>query len=261
MLPPQSKSNPASKPPQLDQHLNWYALAAAAAGVGILGSSQPSEADVVYTATHQQVAVNTVVNIDLNNDGIADFSLKDAFSTTFFSSFGQLSVLPIGQQNQIRGHTASRLAYASALFAGAPIGPEGQFLPGPGMMAEVSFLGGAHHRPPASATCTAPWANVSHRYLGLKFVIAGEVHFGWARLNVTCQTQGSTVTALLTGYAYETIPNRRILAGKETGTDDADNPSQGNTMSLAPATLQPASLGLLAQGAPGLTAWRKKRGL
>ncbi len=81
-----------------------------------------------------------------------------------------------------------------------------------------------------------PWLNVSHRYLGLKFIIKGKVHYGWARLNV------QSGVATLTGYSYETIPNKPIIAGKPKGPDVI--------------TLEPASLGHLARGASGLSAWR-----
>jgi len=53
---------------------------------------------------------------------------------------------------------------------------------------------------------------VRTRYLGLEFLINGEVHFGWARLTVTCKDL--RVLATLSGYAYETVPNTPIIAGQ-----------------------------------------------
>jgi len=253
MRRPQSQGKRAFRPGEFEQQLSWYAMAAAAAGVGIL-ASQPSAAEIVYTKAHRQITPNSTIKLDLNHDGITDFSLRDAFSQSNFSSFGRLSVLPIGQKNQIRGHTVSNRAYASALFGGGRVGPNGQFLPASGMMAATSFLGGA--RRPGSATCTGAWANVSHRYLGLKFIITGKVHFGWARLNVSCSAKDSMVTALLTGYAYETVPDRPIIAGKEKGSEDSSQPSR---KSAGPSALRPASLGGLAQGAAGVTAGQEKQ--
>jgi hypothetical protein len=82
-----------------------------------------------------------------------------------------------------------------------------------------------------------PWANggkgVKKHYLGLRFDINGETHFGWARLNVSVQP--TNVTATLTGYAYETITNKPIITGKTKGPDVI--------------TLEPGSLGRLARGA------------
>jgi hypothetical protein len=256
MRRPQSESQRAFMPSEFEQQLGWYALAAAAAGVGIL-ASQPAQAEIVYTKAHRQIVPNSTIKLDLNHDGIADFSFKNTFSQTNFSSFGRLSAVPIGQKNQIRGHRVSNRAYASALFAGARVGPNGQFLPAAGMMAATSFLGGA--RPPGSDTCTGPWANVSNRYLGLKFVITGKVHFGWARLNVTCSARDSKVTALLTGYAYETVPNRPIVTGKTKGSEDTDDTSQQSRTFSGRYTLQPASLGRLAQGVAGSTGRGKQR--
>lgn len=54
------------------------------------------------------------------------------------------------------------------------------------------------------------WRNVTNRYLGLKFAIKGAIHYGWARLTV--KINGIYVNAVLTGYAYETIPGKPIIA-------------------------------------------------
>jgi hypothetical protein len=85
-----------------------------------------------------------------------------------------------------------------------------------------------------------PWAGkgqgVSDRYLGLKFVIDGEVHYGWARFSVTVEhhRQYDDVSGTLAGYAYETVPDKPIIAGQITGSDVI--------------TLQPETLGGLALG-------------
>jgi hypothetical protein len=72
--------------------------------------------------------------------------------------------------------------------------------------------------------------------LGLKFVIHGKVHYGWARFSVTLghHRQYDDVSGTLTGYAYETIPNKPIIAGQITGPDVI--------------TVQPETLGELAHG-------------
>jgi len=72
------------------------------------------------------------------------------------------------------------------------------------------------------------------------FRIKGQIHYGWARLNVQVQLP-LTITATLTGYAYETVPNKPIIAGKIKGPD-----------------VEPASLGRLAQGSARLAPGRRK---
>ena len=224
-----------------DSRLHMYALAASAAGVGMLALAQPAEGKIIYTKAHKSIGPRTTLHLDLNHDGVADFDLRDTFSTsTAGGAFGALSALPDRQQNAAWGHTVPARGYASALSANVRIGPKGQFLPGAGFMAASSVSGG---RPPGNFSCTGPWANVTNRYLGLRFVINGAEHFGWARFNVSCVS--ATVNATLTGYAYETVANRPILTGKTSGLDEPDD--------SGPRATAPGTLGRLARGthAPG----------
>jgi hypothetical protein len=209
--------------PDFDRRLSAYALAASAAGVGILVWAPGAQARIVYTKAHKNIAPNSTLHLDLNHDGIADFDLKDTFSTWFYSSAGRLSALPDRTKNAIWGHMVQRSAYASALPANVEVGPKGQFLAGAGGMASEYFNGGRRggRDHPDFPYGNGPWANVTNRYLGLKFVVKGKTHFGWARLNVSLGSNGSQVTGLLTGYAYETVPNRPILTGKKSGSKAA----------------------------------------
>jgi hypothetical protein len=97
---------------------------------------------------------------------------------------------------------------------------------------------------------------VKNRYLGLRFNIKQKTHYGWARLNISCNPKNRRITALLTGYAYETIPNKPIVTGKTKGPDDLGNVAQPSPAALRAPTHQPASLGLLAMGARALSIWR-----
>jgi hypothetical protein len=97
-----------------------------------------------------------------------------------------------------------------------------------------------------------PWANASNRYLGLKFVINGQTHYGWARVTVgNYLRDGSAV--VITGYAYETIPNVNIIEGHTSGPEKSSSVVPADL--LAPKAA-PSTLGLLARGADGLALWR-----
>jgi hypothetical protein len=219
-----------------------YALAASAAGVGLLALTQPADAKIVYTPAHKSIAPNHTIPLDLNHDGTADFRLREIHYTTTqagFSHIGILSAVPAVHANGIEGYSKFR-PYASALQAGASIGPKGPFKTGARLMARVFSDTGAQRD--LSSCGTGPWSKAMNRYLGLKFLIKGKVHFGWARLNVGCS--GTDVDATLTGYAYETIPNKPIIAGKIHGPE---------------VTVGPATLGHLAQGASAVPARRLER--
>jgi hypothetical protein len=131
---------------------------------------------------------------------------------------------------------------ASALFANVQVGPRKKFLSRQASMAADN----------ASSVPGWPWCNVANRYLGLRFAIEGKIHFGWARLNVKCS--GKVLTTL-TGYAYETIPNKPIVTGKIKGPDGDDQPATALLRTHIP---EPAMLGLLALGEPGLSIWRRE---
>ena len=95
--------------------------------------------------------------------------------------------------------------------------------------------------------CNGQWAKVQGRYLGLKFSINGQTHFGWARLSTTCQLY--KIEAVLTGYAYETVAGKAIVTGQTKN-------EAGQALSHGPA---PAPLGVLATGAGAFSIWRREQ--
>jgi len=206
---------PAQLSESLHKRLSAYTLAASAAGVGVLALAQPAGAKIVYTPTHTKIPFMVPFYIDLNDDGKNDFQFYNAVQDV--GSF--LAVFPVNSYNEVwgTGHYS-----ASALRAGVRIRANTQhFQPRHSIMASVY---GTSHR------YNRQWVNVHRRYLGLKFFIDGQVHYGWARLNVTVANR--TIKAVLTGYAYETIPNKPIITGKTHGENEP-------------------TLGRLAQGASG----------
>jgi len=57
----------------LHQQLKMYALAASAAGVGVLSLPPTANAKIIYTPAHAKVFLGHPVALDLNHDGIGDF--------------------------------------------------------------------------------------------------------------------------------------------------------------------------------------------
>ncbi len=219
----------ANLPESVHHQLNMYALAASAAGVGVLALTTPAEARIVYTPTHHIITEGGHYLLDVNHDGIIDFTLQAQIThTTGYSGFiASISAIPAAG-NGVEGWTGSR-AWASALKPGGRVGSQHYF---------AGKVMAAYCSPFCSGGPSGSWVNVNKRYLGLKLKIGGKVHYGWARLNVSIQ--GSAIVGTLTGYAYETIPGKPIKAGQIKEGDDA--------------TIEPASLGHLAQGASAISA-------
>jgi hypothetical protein len=137
--------------------------------------------------------------------------------------------------------------WASDLTKGATIGPTDFSFPGPAVMFEDTndgeYYGGY-------------WAFVKDRYLGIRFKIDGETHYGWARLSMKVHPVGKGITALLTGYAYETQADKPIRAGDTGQKDSEEGQSSKMVLPAQQEANQPPTLGALAVGANGLPAWR-----
>jgi len=155
-------------------------------------------------------------------------------------------VEPGGKSNLVLGNISASsyfvIKQAFALRAGAAISSRQQKLYAGGTMIrnEVLASGGW-------------WAQVWNRYLGLKFEINGNTHWGWARLTVR-NRNGEDITATLTGYAYETVAYKGIIAGKTHGNDD-DPVGKSAINQNGP---RHATLGHLAAGIPALANSRQK---
>jgi hypothetical protein len=84
------------------------------------------------------------------------------------------------------------------------------------------------------------WAGGNDAYLGLRFDINGNVHYGWARVIVNPDNvydAGEIPT-----IAYNTVPDQPVFAGQFDR--------------VAP---EPGTLGLLALGSAGLAFWRRRK--
>ena len=210
----------------IQQRLNGYALAASAAGVGLVALAQPADARIVYTPAHEWIRVNGgLFPIDLNRDGTPDFGLSNKWYNGS-GSYNSLKVVPEASANEIWGKGMTCYypsSCAAALPKGTKIGSTGQFQQDPKAGLPMVVL---------DKGSWGPWLKENNAYLGLKFVVKGKTHFGWARLKVG--HENFQIQAILNGYAYETIPGKPIIAGATKGQDVV--------------TVQKRTLGHLARG-------------
>jgi hypothetical protein len=234
-----SRATTSSFSASVHQQLNVYALAAGAAGVGILALSRSAEAKIVYTPANIHINGNVTYALKFNQK--TDFLfLATGYVSTNAHGSSQLVALAQGR-NGVEGTSGN----ASALSSGAVIGPKQRFS---GKLLEHCTWADTY-------ACRGDWAFLGGqpRYLGLKFYISGKVHYGWARLTLTYAEN-----ATISGYAYETIPNKAITAGKTKSQETVDGANQGTTAFSNLPVREPASLGSLAMGSSGLTIWRRK---
>jgi hypothetical protein len=252
----------------LERNLSAYTLAAGSAGVALLACVQPADAKIVATKTNLIVPSGGSISFDINNDGQMDFALSVIFeggcTSTATSArkghskrhtgatpplgcgffYDALRVVPQQPANEALVTESDFRECANAVGRDATIGPTRHFKAGP---APMSIDSGT-----SAGNLYCPWAFGHPPYLGVKFVdTEGQLHYGWVRISM--RHDYSTV---IEAYAYETIPNKPIPAGVASGDDEASLVDPSST--LAPKVAEAATLGRLAQGASGLSAWRRE---
>jgi len=266
---------PRRLPEGLNKRLAAYALAAtAAAGAGLLGVTTPAEAKIIYTPADITVAPGpngrtNSVQIPLTSRGNVNVAFRD------FAGFGCIFPFPYTPCNQNPPGPRTNLYVVNAaiganfrseppnslpdrlfvttpnsriaqLASGAQIGPKTNFKgssgePSGGFLRDVEVI-------PDAVMHYGVWGvgSPGHGFVGFGFSSQRQWRFGWIGLNISGQAPSfydrtAGYTATITGYAYETDPNKPILAGQ---TSDAP---------------EPGTLTLLALGAIGLLALRRRK--
>lgn len=234
----------------LERNLVAYA---AAAGAGLLTVGLPAQAEVIYTPSNIPWALAVtnqgpaLTELDLTNNGTPDFTFVMSSTLRFFSSTFVatttafkffLRVDPGRKGNQVVQGRQAMLA--SAVPDGVSIGSQQKFGVG-GLKLWFSSLKSNVVRKSGS------WQAVEYAYVGLKFLINGETHYGWARIKfpIPATFYPAIHYPSVDGYAYETTPNKPIVTGQT-----------GPTAEESPRSALPANLGMLAIGAAGLDMWR-----
>ena len=241
------------------QRLNTYALSATAAGVSLLALAQPSEAKIVYTPVHRVIGPNRHDRIDLDHDGVSEFTIINSHFVGSARSVNWVwaRASSAAYDGVAAGSGGAGYFPEEALRRGTVINQRLAFENGAALMAGQCFQQGTSSAPPCDSqrryNAIGPWVDVRDRYLGLTFHIHGEAHYGWARLTVELSREPLKATVTLTGYTYETIPGKAIIAGATKWSDEGEP-----TASLNTPAAEPATLGMLAIGAPGLSIWRRE---
>jgi hypothetical protein len=163
----------------------------------------PVQARVVYTPLNVTLPTNGYYAIDLNHDEITDFTFHIESN---FCPYG-----PHIHYLWVEPNRAGIVGSydASALQSGVPIDFRQSFYRSTALMYQ-------HPLGPGCGTIQGQWNQVYILYLGLEFLIAGQVHYGWAELS----TNSTTGVNILHGVAYETIPLLGILTGQTTDSPD-----------------------------------------
>ena len=197
----------------LEHRLGSYAVVAAAAGIGLLAPG--ASAQVFYTPATIKISDGEYfLNFDCGPRNAFWIANRLEGPTFYGNSARELEL-----NGSMYGSVIADSKGPIALPAGSEVGSSRTFVNAykkEQIMASAyksiyyrTYLGVRGH-----------FANSKLAFLGLKFEIGGQVHYGWAEFSVSASATKTNllVGATLMGYAFENTPNMAIKTGQTSGT-------------------------------------------
>ncbi len=169
---------------------------------------------IVYTPVNEQITDRGTLRLDLNNDGKNDFTFRQYFNQAYqqggmgpprlCGAIGSLIVTTSLKGNGVAN--GAMVGWAAALLYGSTIDSKLSFDKASSLMYGYG-VGCVRER-----GSRGYWNGAQNQYLGLKFKVLGQAHYGWAKVSSGGGLYGDYTT--LTGYAYETVAGKSIAAGQ-----------------------------------------------
>ena len=190
-----------------------------------------ANAQIVYTDVIPDSTISTnggMYNLDLNNDGIIDFTFKVYHSVVgcaplgYSHGSGWVRILPSGS-NQVAD---TILNHPNPLNLNTVIGNGISFWSNDSLQTLRSFFRNCG----SSIVYSGYWIPTGDHYLGLKLIGNFATYFGWVRLDVHAFSL-AVIGVVIKDYAYNSIADQPILAG-DTGRLQTSIPEMQTSMNF-----------------------------
>ena len=206
--------------------INESRLARFSAVAGAVLTSSAVNSQIVYTNVDPDIIIDTAsgqYNLDFNADAMIDVTLNvmnvmefTSISTSTSAVYaGSLAVVTpgigAGVVSAILGSSSS--SYVTAMNNGDLIGTAAVF--GGSSMAALAIDITITSSSSSYQISNGAFLGVTDKFLGVKFLIGTNTHYGWARLDVSANAD----TIRLKDYAYNVAADSPILAGQTLGLD------------------------------------------
>jgi len=191
----------------------------------ILATAAAADAQIAYTDVNPDnvltITNGTMNTYDVNFDGDAQVDVQIATYGYLYGTYQfnySLSAIPTGGTWALVGTVGAYGAEADAIAMSTMIDASSAWL-------DETAAGGTTFFNAVAITGIGPvvgavWATGSDAYLGSRFTIGSNTHYGWVRMSVAAD--GTTTT--IKDYAYKTTPDTGINAG-DTGLGINEMPS------------------------------------
>lgn len=214
--------------------INESNLARFSAVAGAVLATGAVNSQIVYTNVNPDVVIDTLSGpyaLDFNNDAISDVTLgvihiaggsSSSGSSYTYAGFVALAAPGAGgglvQIATVTGTGTSTSMVVAALNNGDVIDAADVFASSSSALGVNALISGSSSSSgPFSYPITyGQFLGVNDKFLGVKFLIGSNTHYGWARLDVTAGAD----TIRLKDYAYSQNADFPILAGQTLGLDD-----------------------------------------
>ena len=194
---------------------------------GTLAAATAANGQIIYTdvTPDQTITTGNTYMLDMNNDAVDEITIGvQSISVSSLSFVGvAVGLTTMNNNAAVVAHTASSLPinYVDALGFGTVIDNTQNFMSAAGSTSTdvliMAVSGLAQGIIPISA---GEWLGVSNMYIGVKFDITSNTHYGWARLDVAANASSFVIK----DYAYNATANTAIFAG--------DNASSVNDLDI-----------------------------
>lgn len=180
-----------STPPKFNKRLSQYGAMVGA----LIGLSEASAQNITYVDIDDYAGgPDDQFLIDMDGDGTNDFAIVNSYTSYLYA-------LPNGD-NEILGSLSGGFAYPYVLSDGNNISSGA-----PGSWLNTYFQSLNY------GDCSfGNWCDITDGYLGVRFDISGNTHYGWIRMDVN--DDGAVWT--IKDWAYVDIPDTGLTAGQET---------------------------------------------
>ncbi len=180
--------------------------------ISLLFVSFSSNSQVVYTDVNPDSLVTSQYELDLNNDGTPEFRIQHIID----GGIDIVQASGVSNQDSMVGYYQGFPAvtgYPSALSSD-------ELIDGSVELVDEGIMGGDH----AVIMEDAEWPDGINRYLGLKFNISGQPHYGWAKVKISTDYVAFTIIE----YAYNATAGEAINSGVTSVEENYSSVSELN---------------------------------